>query len=76
MARQYKAVQFNPSDIGKADASKISQQMESILNEQASQGWLFQGYSGVDTVVKPGCLNPFANAVSITVGVLVFYREV
>ena len=61
MKYEYKVVPF----IGKLksglfgsveDAGEVSKQMETVINQYASQGWEFHALNDVNIEIKPGCL--------------------
>jgi hypothetical protein len=77
--KRYHVEPFDPA-IGEREATKqgstlIAQRMAEMINKAASQGWDFEGYSTIQTTVKPGCLTMFAGPRTVLYGMLVFSRD-
>ena len=59
-------------------ARNVSQQLQDLINERASQGWEFYCLDDVDVQVKPGCLASLFGASTsfITFNQVIFRRPV
>lgn len=59
------------------NAKDVSNQLQAVINQQASHGWHFHGLQKVDIEVSPGCLASLFGAKSsvITFDQLVFRRK-
>ncbi len=53
---QYKVVPFIGKIKSSQSASEVSSQLQSVINENASQGWELDQVQAVNIEVKPGCL--------------------
>lgn len=53
---KYHAVPFVGHMASGDPVSKVSEQLTSLINEYASEGWEFYSLDNVDIEVKPGCL--------------------
>lgn len=53
---QYKVVPFIGKIKSSQSASEVSSQLQSLINENASQGWELDQIQAVNIEVKPGCL--------------------
>jgi hypothetical protein len=59
MAYEYKMIQVPPTIVVKEKeyrGQEAAYYLQSIVNEQAAQGWEFQRVDTVGVVTKPGCL--------------------
>ena len=56
MAYQYKVVPFIGQIKGKQSAGDVSQQLESVISQHATQGWELHQLSDVNIEVRPGCI--------------------
>lgn len=56
---EYKVVPFMGQVQAKESSSVVSQQLESILNQHAADGWELHSLGSVDIEVQPGCLSTF-----------------
>ena len=78
MTRIYKTVEYNPiaKYKKKGEGAKIAADMQTIIAQQAKDGWIYQGYEEVTADVASGCLGVFLNFKGLAhFGVMVFYRE-
>lgn len=59
------------------NASDVSNQLQAVINQQASRGWAFHSLEKVDVEVAPGCIPSLFGAKSsfITFDQLVFRRK-
>ena len=52
----YKVVPFIGKIKSSQSAGEVSSQLESVINQHASQGWTLDQIQSVNIEVKPGCL--------------------
>lgn len=59
------------------NAKDVSNQLQAVINQQASHGWQFHSLQKVDIEVSPGCIGSLLGAKSsvITFDQLVFRRK-
>ena len=55
-AYQYKVVPFIGRIQGSQSTSDVSEQLQSLINQYAAQGWEFHQINDVNIEVRPGCL--------------------
>lgn len=53
---KYKVVPFIGKIKSSQSAGEVSSQLESVINQHASQGWTLDQIQSVNIEVKPGCL--------------------
>lgn len=56
MTYKYKVVPFIGKVKGRQVAEDVSKNLETVINEQASQGWEFYQLNDVNIEIQPGCL--------------------
>jgi len=56
---KYKTVAFMGVLKSSQGASEVASQLESLINENAAEGWEFYQLGSVNIEVKPGCLAGF-----------------
>lgn len=58
--KTYRVEPFFPNvtskELSKEGAGAIARQMEQAINRFAEQGWFYEGYEAVPTMVNAGCL--------------------
>lgn len=53
---EYLVVPFQGQIRGNGSAQEVSAQLQSVINQHASQGWEFYTLNDVNIQVTPGCL--------------------
>ena len=57
MSFQYKVVPFIGQISSKQTAADVAKQLESLINQQVTQGWEFYQLGDANIEVRPGCLS-------------------